>query len=325
MRDNIRRIFEHNIDLIRLTELAVIYFREESYDKALGLTAQAIEQLREVSAAIFSDREYFQAVSDESVAEMLAGILETKKNKDYVLLADLFEMQLISFLCSVQELILKKEDYLEYNEVEYLVRKDALKKKLEESLAVCEADRDAAERCRVKQNALLDMALDPENLLSEGYRVEYTGCGRMTVGIRDNNGRNLYLHSNGRVSGEAFLLAKRWAAKKADTFIIYGLGMGYHIEELLYLSPDAKIEIYETDMNILKLSCAFSKIDTLLSDDELFLVYDPDGTKLLSRLQQKKRSECVCIHYPSLCNIRNAELKNRLAGYIPWAKLIERV
>ena len=41
---------------------------------------------------------------------MLEGILEAGHHMDYVLLADLLELQLSTLLCNVQELIMKKED-----------------------------------------------------------------------------------------------------------------------------------------------------------------------------------------------------------------------
>ncbi len=325
MRDNIRAIFEQNTELIRRTEIALQYYREQQYDKALGLTAQAIDQLRDISEAIFSDREYFAAVSDASVAEMLNGLLQTKKKKDYVLLADLFEMQLLTFLYSIQELILNKEDYMEYDDAAYAKRTALMKDKLAESIRSCEANPDTAKRASLNVNALLDTALDPEQLLRDGYRVEFTSSGRMTVAIRDREGRDLYLHSNGNVSKEAFLLAKRWTQKPADTYIIYGLGMGYHIEEMLHLSPDSEIEIYEADMNILKLSCAFSKIENLLQDVGVRLIYDPDGTLIQKRLKERTRNEAVCVHYPSLRNVKDEELREVLSGYIPWVKLIENI
>ena len=325
MRENIRAIFEQNTELIRRTEIALQYYREQQYDKALGLTAQAIDQLRDISEAIFSDRAYFAAVSDASVAEMLNGLLQTKKKKDYVLLADLFEMQLLTFLYSIQELILNKEDYMEYDDAAYAKRTGLMKEKLAESIRSSEPDADMAERCSLNVNALLDEPLDPEQLLNAGYRVEFTSSGRMTVVIRDREGRDLYLHSNGNVSKEAFLLAKHWTQKPADTYIIYGLGMGYHIEEMLHLSPESEIEIYEADMNILKLSCAFSKIENLLQDVGVRLIYDPDGTLIQKRLKERTRNEAVCVHYPSLRNVKNEALRETLSAYIPWVKLIENI
>ena len=155
--------------------------------------------------------------------------------------------------------------------------------------------------------------------------MEFTSSGRMTVAIRDREGRDLYLHSNGNVSKEAFLLAKRWTEKPADTYIIYGLGMGYHIEEMLHLSPDSEIEIYEADMNILKLSCAFSKIESLLQDVGVRLIYDPDGALIQKRLKERTRNEAVCVHYPSLRNVKDEELREMLSAYIPWVKLIENI
>ena len=101
--------------------------------------------------------------------------------------------------------------------------------------------------------------------------------------------------------------------------------MGYHIEEMLHLSPDSAIEIYESDMNILKLSCAFSKIENLLRDVEVRLIYDPDGTLIQNRLKEKQRREVVCVHYPSLRNVKDEKLRKALSRYIPWVKLIENI
>ena len=84
MTENIKKIFSQNIELLALVDKAVIYFREQQYDKALGLSAQTVNMIKDMTDAVIEDREYFRLVSVESVVEMLEGLLETKKKKDYV-------------------------------------------------------------------------------------------------------------------------------------------------------------------------------------------------------------------------------------------------
>ena len=61
----------------------------------------------------------------------------------------------------------------------------------------------------------------------------------------------------------------------------------------------------------------------LLSDDEIKIIYDPDGSRIRERLSDLRPNEKVCVHYPSLCNIKDLARKEMLMEYIPWAKLIE--
>lgn len=323
MNKNIQNIFIHNIELFNLVDKAIVYFREEHYDKALGFAAQAVNVLKTVTDAVVTDRDYFRIVQTESVTEMLEGIIETKRNKDYILLADLFEMQLLPFIGNVQELILKKENFLAFDQCEYNEAIKALRTKLYEGAADFATGTDADELDRVNMDALLDAELDPGKLLNEGYRVEFTECGLMTIAATDEAGRSFYLHSNNRVQMEAFLLAKSWAECMAETYIIYGIGMGYHICELMRLRPDAKFEIYEADMNILKLACAFSEMGEILGDDEVTIVYDPELKLMKKRLECTGTEEAVCIHYPSMRNIKDITAREVPKKYIPWADLIE--
>ena len=129
---------------------------------------------------------------------VLEGLLETKKKKDYVLLADLFEMQLSAFICNVQELIINKESFLAFDEDVYHEKIELLSARITESLEADFTDQDMIDRCRVNQNAELERDLEPGELLKEGYRVEFTSGGQMTIGSVDIQGREFYLHSNNK-------------------------------------------------------------------------------------------------------------------------------
>lgn len=302
MTDNIKSIFHTNIKLIGEMDKAVINFRELEYDKALGIVADSVEQIKYILNEIIINREYFNLVTTDAVVNMLSGILEANKNKDFILLTDLLELQLISFLESVQELIICKES-MEFDEQHY---KENIK-------AVIELGAGFAEE--------IGKLPDSARLLELGYRVEFTTEGQMTL-VACQEGLPFYFHTNSHVQREAFLLARRWLAKGCKGYIVYGLGMGYHIQELHQLEPKATIEVYEADPNVIQLACAFADIKSLLSNSNIKLIYDPDYQLVKARIQGKDPEMAFRIHYPSMRKIQDKNTRKMMEKYLPWSKTI---
>lgn len=303
MTDNIKSIFEHNIRLLGETDKAVFYFRQQQYDKALGIVAYFIDQIKYVVEAIITDRDYFNLVATEAVMEMLSKILEAKKNKDFILLADLLELQLLSFLCGVQELIISKEEIL-FDEDNY-----------KENIGIL------IEKGTGFPKQLME-PISSGKLMEDGYRIEFTSCGLMTLAAQ-NDGSTFYFHTNSRVISEAFLLAKRWFKEEKKRYILYGFGMGYHISQLQELAPEADIEIYEADSNIIQLACAFTDVKAILKNDNIKLFYDPQFQLLSNRISSITEEEALLVHYPSFKNIRSNKGRELLEKEIPWSKAIE--
>lgn len=303
MTENIRNIFEHNIKLLGDMDKAVYYFRQQQCDKALGYMAYSIDEVKFVIEAIISDREYFNLVDTESMLEMLTGILEAKKNKDFILLADLLELQLINFLIGVQELIISREEII-FNEENY---KDNIELLLERGVGFSQKFAEP---------------INTGKLLESGYRVEFTSSGRMTLAA-ENQGVKFYFHSNSRVQAEAFLLAKHWYKKDVQKYILYGFGMGYHVSELLAVAAEAEIEIYEADSNVLQLACAFADVKDILSKPQIKLIFDPKLELLQQRVASLGQDETFLVHYPSYKNLRNQEGKAVLETALPWCRTIE--
>ncbi len=305
MTQNIRSIFEHNISLLSRMDKAIYYFRKQQCDKALGMIADSIDEVNYIIEAIITDREYFNLVNTESIFEMLTGILEAKKNMDFILLADLLELQLMNFLLSVQELIINKEEIL-FDEERYQENI---------SCVIEKADGDVE---------MLREPMNPTELLERGYRIEFTSSGLMTLAA-ENEGAKFYFHTNNKVQTEAFWLAESWLWEEADHYVLYGLGMGYHINELLEMAPKQEIEIYEADANVIRLACAFTNLKPILSEKRVKLIYDPDFELLSERVANLKSNEVFRVHYPSYKNIHSQKGKAIVEAGIPWMKVLSIV
>lgn len=303
MKSNARTIFYMNTELMGLADKAVHYFREQQYDKALALVAETIDSISYITEAVITDSQYFNTISTESLLELVTGIIAAKRNKDFVLLADLYEMQLLAILKKIQKIIINKEDFL-YKENEYKENIKLLSRKVP------------------RLGGILKDGLNPDVLLQKGYRVEITPSGLMTLGA-GRDGEQYYFHTNNRIIYEAFLLANHWYSERTECYIIYGFGFGYHITELKKLAKPARIEVYESDGNILQLACAFTDLKSLLQDSDIALYYDPEFLQLKERMEDLGEKEQVRIHYPSLNNINDPQAKEMLESYIHWSKILE--
>lgn len=286
MTAQIKRLFQTNVELLEIVDKAIVYFREQDYPMALEFMPEVSEKMRYVIDGIIGDKEYFELVSTDSLMEMLEGIVEASRSEDYVLLADLLELQLSTLLCNVQELIMKKEDYAFFSETMYREQCAAMIEKLQAG------GTEHPEK-------LFEAPLDPEELLEQGYRVEVTSCGLMTVAVGTDRG-SVYLHSNNKVNLEAFYVARSFAKQEAEIYLVKGFGMGYHVAELAKQKPQAKIAVYESNGRILKLACAFSPLRKILENEKISICYDEDGAAWHRCVENLKENEAVCLHMPSV-------------------------
>ena len=300
MTDNIMDIFNKNIMLLEKTDKTICYFREQRHDIALVSIANSMELIRHSIEAIISNKEYFNLVSTDSVMDMLSRILEAYKMGDYILLADLLELQLVSFIIGVQEFIIDNEE-ISFEEDSY-----------QENLRLLKDNSLGLEKLALEP-------IDPQTFLKEGYRVEFSSCGLMTLAAR-NGEDSFYFHSNGRISYEAFMLARSWYNKKVKRYIIYGLGFGYHIKELLSLTDSAEIIIYEEDLNVILLASAFTNLQDLFETGRVKLVYDPEFQELKNTINNIHKYGELYVHYPSFLNIRSKEGRKLLINHVSWAR-----
>ena len=299
MKSEIKKIFVINIQLIECIVKIVYNFRIQNIDKALRLVTVAINQLNMLIELLLDNKNYFvnnhYPINNDFIMNLFSSLLEAQEKQDYVLLADIYEGQLMPFLIDIQIIINTKEGII-YDEIKY-----------NENL------RFLGDKDKEIFNAL-NISPNPNELLKKGYEIEYTLTGLMTLAIIDN-GQKYYLHSNNNVINEANILANSWYSEEKSEYIIYGLGLAYHVKELIDINNDIIIQIYESDINIIQLACAFSDIKNLLSNTNVKLFFDPEFTKIGSKLSNINDNNGLYIHYPSLKNIKNNKIKEKFENY----------
>ncbi len=300
MEKELKGAFDRNRILMRMIDKIIWNFRTQNYNRALRLSNQFIAHLACFIEEVVPYMEYLNQDGQWLTVDFIQGLLENllgvQENKDWVLLADLYDVQVIPFLSSIQERLVGGEAF------------DLNEERMNRNLsAIREGDWSLGE--------VLRNAPHPTELLEKGYIVEYTAGGDHTVG-REWDGNILYFHSNNRVGEEALHLANSWYREDKDEYVVYGFGFGYHIEGLFERDPNITVEVYESDVNILRLASAFADMEGLLGNPRFRLVYDPRFVRLKKRIREMDAAHMeFVIHHPSLVCVQKEDMKERLENY----------
>lgn len=297
-----QKIFEKNIKIINLINSTTKYIRKQNFYRGLHFSEQVINELVSNIDNIFLNKDYFNKdvllVDENTINDMLNQLLDAQANKDLVLVADLYDMLLKPFLLSLQNFLIYHEPYEGLCDDSIYEKNIKLLASINESLA----------------NKLLNECETPESLLDRGYSVEFTSCGLITLaGMHENT--KYYLHSNINPVEEAFSMAEEWFDCNISEYFVYGLGLGYHIEELIKLDNSASITIYEGDINVIQLACACCNLEYILNNYNISINYDPNYKEVSNVLDSLNQNQSLVIHYPSIRNIKNFDIKEQLEDY----------
>lgn len=324
--EDIWTVFYKNIDLIQDIDKLVYFYRIQNLDRALRITTKVLKDFSETVPFYSGIADFLNEDMVRFDIEYVSGILESllsaQESQDYELLPDLYELQLLPFIKDIQgKIILANGGVPVYNRYLYRENYRLLKEKMPE---LAEA---------------LNNAYIPQRILEEGYTVEYTGAGLPTLKVSTGDGE-YYLHSNGHPVKEAFYWAREHKVPAAGRlgylsdreydkdgrmlsstdfqYIIYGMGLGYHVKALAQAEPYTFIRVFESDINVLQLLCAYADMAYFVKNKNIEVVYDPQFHKLneaLSLMGEDGENGKFLVHRPSLCVIKSPYMKQKIENY----------
>lgn len=232
----------------------------------------------------------------DSLLPVLQQLYEAQKNRDTILLADLYETQLLPFFYELQKQQIalageqNKENYYEKN-----------KKFLQKNMPAFYQD-----ILRLEQKV-------PQWL--EQYQVEYTACGDWTLAV-SQNGKRFYLHSNINPKKEAFLLANTWCKEGKLCYLIYGAGLLYHAAALAQQDAYITVHVYESNPAILLRLCQVIDLAQQCVHGNLEIHYDEGLQQLSTELQKQEAASEFVVHIPSMRCMADSPIKERLEEYV---------
>lgn len=324
---NLQELCNRTRDAAHWSVYIVDHFRMFNLDSGIRLYRNFLSHMQWILRELLQNAGELQAagisIEPDYAAGILRGLLAAQEQKDYVLLADLIDMQVYPFLTELLNLLRQVRllsacpeggqvpgnadiqihtEYLEAN-LKALQMKDAvLAAKLRAHTLVMEK----AKTCLPAEAAECYEVTRTEDGQKVCYRIEATSVGHPTCMIQCE-GQQYYLHSN----KEPFAEADRWTSDVMDetckAYHVLGGGLGYHGVRMYWgLYGNYPVHVYEYDLNMLWLSVKYCQMEQAILG-KFFLHYDPQLRQLAEAVGAQEHR--LCIHYPSLRRIGKAQLR----------------
>lgn len=282
-----RQLYNQNRRVFLNMENTIYDARKQDYEgvnySLTNLIAYMDEWMKEVIrfGSIFVSEVYFPDINSISVT--MNQLIEAQSQKDYVLLADYLELGLKPLLFQVFESL----------------------RSCYEDVFCKWYDLDAIPECLAAQEQKLKEA--------ESYPLEETSSGIPTLALQDDKGR-YYLHSNYNPIMEARALAGQYYQPEIEEYLVYGVGLGYHINALFAYGDAFRIIVYECDIRVIRTVLSYRGWEEIIASGRLVLVYDPDLSKFIHAMNAAK-GQGVVIHAPSIRNCHVAKRQEALRLY----------
>jgi len=219
-----------------------------------------------------------------SITQILHTLLDAQQNDDPVLIADILEGQLLPFTDNIlQQLAFQDGDIPTFNY-------------LEANLALL---KDTELANKIRKNAL--------NIHSStDFTVETTNTGFATLKYNSKNA-SFYYHSNVDPSAEARKFALYHSQSDVFRYTVFGLGLSYHVHELVHLDERFEVTAVETNLDVLTLAFIYRNMKGILSSPRFKLVFCDIAN--VSQLINDNTGKMI-IHYPWLHALEEGPIKD---------------
>lgn len=134
--------------------------------------------------------------------------------------------------------------------------------------------------------------------------VSETADGLLTARID-----NLWIHSSRQPKKEAQRLVSRGITKKTGICLVYGLGLGYHVESILEEFPDLQIIVIEPEPELFLRVLELKDFSAVIESEQVGLLLKTDAAAVSSILNQFKTVNFQSIKLRSLYE-RNIDYYN---------------
>jgi hypothetical protein len=119
----------------------------------------------------------------------------------------------------------------------------------------------------------------------EPYTVQASKSGPPTVAVQTADGRSTFLHSRYEPAQEAKRLVETLEIADQIVYYIFGLGLGYHLDELLSrVSSEAILCVFEPDLRLIRTALQARDLTKVLESRRVMFFTQPDKADLFTRL-----------------------------------------
>lgn len=292
MEEGLKDLYWKNTETIDWITRLVQTVRQQNLQRLNKQIPVIARKLQQIIPDILSYMQFFAECGlswkEDYLAYVLTQLEQAQLQQDYILLGDLYELQLIPALQDVQAIISSQQICLAQNSwwegnLEVLRSKDPGLVK-----------------------ALLEFEKGEIPGQAEGYYIEPTSTGYFTMALEEGEKR-WYLHSNRNPMEEARIWAKQNYRLEKEKYALFGWGMGYHVRTLLHCYPEMDLVVIEPDIGVLYYAFRYCELTDVLA--KVKLLWDPEleQLKILTDEQQE-----ALLYRPAIMHVKNHRLQELL-------------
>lgn len=163
-----------------------------------------------------------------------------------------------------------------------------------------------------KTRCMLDEICAQEEDIPENYQMIESAVGSFTLQIRQKNGA-LLLSSQNDPYEEAVQLADAYCKENVPQYALLGLGMGYLAQAVCERENVYQLRVFEHDPYVVKAAFHYADLTALLKTVQV--VYDPMLKQFSEMIAAGKEDTGVIIHRPSMMNIANEMLRDKVQNF----------
>lgn len=132
------------------------------------------------------------------------------------------------------------------------------------------------------------------------YEIIETKTNQSTVKINQED-KSYFLHSKYNPKREAKNIAEENYEESIENYIIFGLGFGYHVEELMSMAPNSNFYIIETNKEIFRLALENIDLSNIIRNSRAKLFITDDIVEINEILKEVliKENIKIVLHNPS--------------------------
>jgi hypothetical protein len=276
-------IIRHLDELIRAVSEGIHYSKIKKYDKTDSI-------FRYISGEFEKNVDLIKCVKDELLTQQYLEVVEEK---------NVYNIDFLKKICKIKEYILNNYQIdisLYCNEnLELLLKKD-----------------------KELYNSVLDDSITCGNDKRK-YQIDWNRVFNISMMIETGKKEKINMCSFGNTWQEAILYAQS-IKKDTDVCVIFGFGLGYHVQETAMMHPDMEIYVLESDIEQIRTVLNYRNISDILANEKIHIIYCSeilDYAKLLRDISEEYydfKIDCK-MWMPSIKAIENDELRELLEQY----------
>lgn len=263
----------------------VVNVRMQHYYNSMTDMEKLIRELAGLSDFVISQTDY-----EEMFLGVLKEILEQQEKQDYILMSDILDDDLGPLLQEIQLALINE------NQVQPICF-------WEENL-----------ECIKKKDVILyQELLKVKDDIPTGMRVGMAANGQSIL-LYQKDGEEYCMHSTTNPEWEGEWFIRPFEKRQEHSFVIYGMGLGYHVLAALRQSSLNKVVVLEQNIWVLKEALKVQNFVPYLEQGRLEITYCPDIISLLAKMGRGE-DMVLLIHYPSLRMLEESREKELLENY----------